>query len=302
MTKPLTNLSIRVNIPEEKEYKVKEETVVLWERVIFAGLLMVAIIAGGVALLVWPTDDKAPVALGSNPSEPVSAPLQSVLQPSDSVGGQQVNKQQALDVGVVQAVGTTAKAKVQLVEPRTDTAPVAKTPPIPAPALSQAEPSVTVDSGTDERLLANRAAEASALVDKESVKDADDTQRDSPPAVDLPLAQVNSHSKHMLRAALATAVSGREPGNNAAAVLYVPKDQLLTVYFFTELDGLRKQTVHYDWFRNDKRVARVKIRPRFDTTGNFSSKYINTQMLGQWRVTAQTADGELLASARFEVR
>ena len=97
-------------------------------------------------------------------------------------------------------------------------------------------------------------------------------------------------------------MKARQPANNAAAVLHVPDGELLTVYFFTELKGLRKQTVHYDWFRNDKRVARVKIRPRFDTTGNFSSKYIDGNMLGRWRVVAKTAAGEMLAAANFEVR
>ena len=274
MAKPLTNLSIRVNIPEEKEYVVKEEVVILWGRIWAAAGSLLLVVALLVALLLNMAGSETTPAAQTVVDVVPAAPLE------------------AATVEAPSPVASAAKVMPQaVVEPLTE----AKAP------LSQVDAPVNVTVAPVQPNAASKGQAAETVVEPVAVAPVD-------AAVTVPVtktfkpADVSSSSEHLLRAALATQMKAREPANNAAAILHVPEGELLTVYFFTELKGLRKQTVHYDWFRNDKRVARVKIRPRFDTTGNFSSKYIDGNMLGQWRVVAKTAAGEMLAAANFEVR
>ena len=275
MAKPLTNLSIRVNIPEEKEYVVKEEVVILWGRIwAAAGALLLVVALLVVLLLNMAGSETTPAA-------------QTVVDVDVDVPAAPL---EAATVEAPSAVATTAKAVPQAVAD-----PLAKAP------LSLVDTAVNVAVVPAQPSAASKELAAEAVTEPVAVAPVDAAVT-APVAKTFKPAIVSSSSEHLLRAALATEMKARQPANNAAAVLHVPDGELLTVYFFTELKGLRKQTVHYDWFRNDKRVARVKIRPRFDTTGNFSSKYIDGNMLGQWRVVAKTAAGEMLAAANFEVR
>ena len=266
MSKPLTSLSIRVNIPEEKEYQVKEEVVILWGRIWGAGIAVLISIAVIIGLWVVLIGDDA------------------VTQPDQSFESRVADK---VIVEVESEAGITPVKPVQ----------------VAAAKSLAAEVAVTINS--TQAITANKVKSTSVIVPEIAppaiIESEPEVAKVLAPNELIP-AVVTTSSEHLLRAALTTEMKGRQPANDAPAVLHVPEGQLLTVYFFTELNGLRKQTVHYDWFRNERRVARVKIRPRFDTTGNFSSKYIDRNMRGQWRVVAKTASGELLATAQFEVR
>lgn len=269
MAKPLTNLSIRVNIPEEKEYVVKKEVEILWGRIWGAGigvLVFIGVIVG--ALLAFGSDDAA---------------FQPVKSPELRVADKFIAEAPVAPVKIVPV------AVAGVVKPLPAEVPVVTM----SPGLQSQGVASNIDMTTPALV-----AEVAPLEIIEAKVEVAQTLA----ASDLVPATVATHSEHLLRAALTTEMKGRQPAKGAPAVLQVSQGELLTVYFFTELKGLRKQTVHYDWFRNEKRVARVKIRPRFDTTGNFSSKYIDRNMRGQWRVVAKTAGGELLATAQFEVR
>lgn len=120
------------------------------------------------------------------------------------------------------------------------------------------------------------------------------------------LAQTQSDieilSSHILRAQLSNEIQDREPVDVASAVIPMNDEGLVTVYLFTELEGLQGQTVYYDWYRGEKREARVALRPHLSSMRAYASKFIDRHMLGEWRVEVQTAAGEPLAQGDFEVR
>lgn len=115
------------------------------------------------------------------------------------------------------------------------------------------------------------------------------------------LAPVTVHSQSLRQARLTTELVDRNPLSDAPMQLVVPSDRLLTVYFFVEIDGFRAKPIFFNWYRNDALVARVRIRPRRDSTETFSSKYIDQNMTGQWRVELVSQEGDAMAESTFTV-
>lgn len=114
-------------------------------------------------------------------------------------------------------------------------------------------------------------------------------------------ATVEIASDHLVRAQLTPALESREPTTALPADVRMDSDDLIKVYFFTELEGLKGHTVFYNWYLADKRMAQVPVRVHLDRMRASTSKNINRSMLGQWRVEAVTGDGDLLGSGRFTV-
>ena len=123
-----------------------------------------------------------------------------------------------------------------------------------------------------------------------------------PVAQALGAAVVKRLSSHVPWAAISDEQNKRRPGRALPAALHFEEGvDLLTVYFFTEYQGLKRQWVYHDWYRNGKREARVRLRPHLDEFSTFSSKYIDRNMRGAWQVKVVTEKDEVLAQAEFKV-
>ncbi len=134
------------------------------------------------------------------------------------------------------------------------------------------------------------------------VSQVDQTEIDEAVGLSAPeLASVKLYSQEVLNAQLTTEMDNRRPIGEAPAQLFVSPEQLLTVYFYIEIVNHRAEPVYFNWYRNNKRMAKVPIRPRHQHTKTFSSKYIDTYMVGDWRVELTNQTGELLAVSRFKV-
>ena len=79
------------------------------------------------------------------------------------------------------------------------------------------------------------------------------------------------------------------------------EEGIIRVFFFNHLLDLKGRTLFHDWYRDGERVARVTIQLYSDSMRASSAKYINRNMLGQWRVEAVTGEGSVLGSGRFQV-
>ena len=96
-------------------------------------------------------------------------------------------------------------------------------------------------------------------------------------------------------------MDGGEPGEPVGYRIQMNDEGIIKLILFTEMDGLRGKTLHHEWYRGDARVARVRIPVNVDQQRSHSSKFINRQMLGVWRVKVVDEQGELYAEANFEV-
>lgn len=115
------------------------------------------------------------------------------------------------------------------------------------------------------------------------------------------LAEVSIQSPHLQRATLTQNLQEKEPVGNLPGEVTMSEEGIIRVFFFNHLLDLKGQTLFHDWYRDGERVARVTIQPYSDSMRASSAKYINRDMLGQWRVEAVTGEGSVLGSGRFQV-
>jgi hypothetical protein len=91
------------------------------------------------------------------------------------------------------------------------------------------------------------------------------------------------------------------PGRPIPYELSLPKEGIVKVMLFTEMQGLKGQTIFHEWYRNGVRQARVKIPVNIATQRSYSSKFINMLMLGDWQVKVVDENAELFIVADFKV-
>lgn len=114
-------------------------------------------------------------------------------------------------------------------------------------------------------------------------------------------AKVTIKSSNILKAEISDQIKKRKAGKPLPNVVSFAGKELLTVYFFTEYQNAKGQWMYHDWYRNGKRMARVKARPHLNNFDAYSSKFIDQHMLGDWQVKVTNASGEPLATAQFKV-
>jgi len=74
------------------------------------------------------------------------------------------------------------------------------------------------------------------------------------------------------------------------------------LYFFTKIVGAEGNTqVTHVWFFGDTERARVTLSVRASNWRTYSSKRIQAHETGAWRAEILDAEGNTLATARFEV-
>lgn len=75
------------------------------------------------------------------------------------------------------------------------------------------------------------------------------------------------------------------------------------VYCWTLITGASGETeVSHIWYHNDKEVAKVALPVRSPRWRTYSSKTILPSTSGSWRVDVADASGNVLKSAKFEVK
>lgn len=74
-----------------------------------------------------------------------------------------------------------------------------------------------------------------------------------------------------------------------------------TITFFTEIVGLRGQTVTHRWYYNGKEISTVSLNIASARTINWSRSSIAPSQLGDWEAKVVDANGRTLASRSFSV-
>ena len=98
--------------------------------------------------------------------------------------------------------------------------------------------------------------------------------------------------------AIAVAVEDRQP----VGVSDVFADTVGALYCFTEIRGMGESTtVSQVWYYGEKRMAEVKLNVRGYRWRTWSTKIMQVDWTGDWRVDVVSEDGKILKSKRFRI-
>ena len=98
--------------------------------------------------------------------------------------------------------------------------------------------------------------------------------------------------------AIAVAVEDRQP----VGVSEVFADTVGTLYCFTEIRGMGESTtVSQVWYYGENRMAEVKLNVRGYRWRTWSTKVMQVEWTGDWRVDVVSEDGKILKSKRFRI-
>lgn len=173
--------------------------------------------------------------------------------------------------------------------------------PTPVDAERTAERPVENEENDDEtpsqqRVAAAPAAETNGASENESDEPAV-TEPAQPPARATP--QIPPASEHIARAQLTSGISQREPIDRVDGVFLSEQKPLRRIYYFTEIKGLRGETVTHHWRHEGRLMAKVKFRIGSNSWRAYSSKKLIPSMTGPWQVIVTDSQGNTLSTARF---
>jgi len=275
------NLVIRINNLQDLEkndsYEVIEETAIRWDRVIgvavFALLLVIAAIVGLVTVLNSNITDNVESSLDVVILEQKTMPEQEVVlqelpvqESSIQQSGAIVNEAEAVNVPVVEEA---VVEKVIVEKVIVEKVAVENIEPIEA----KPEVSTPVEPKPVEKV-------APQLVFSDPV---------------------DIKSEKIFRAQLTNGVSKKEPVDKLGSTIPMNEKGLIKVFLFTDMHGLKGETLYHEWYLAGKRMARVKINVRNNNVSASSSKFIDKYMMGDWKVNVVNHSGDALVSAQFVV-
>lgn len=100
------------------------------------------------------------------------------------------------------------------------------------------------------------------------------------------------------RITVSTSVENRQPVGESD----VFADSVGTLYCFTEIRGMGDSTtISHVWYHGENRRAEVKLNVRGYRWRTWSTKSIQEDWTGEWRVDVVSADGKILKSKRFRI-
>jgi len=100
------------------------------------------------------------------------------------------------------------------------------------------------------------------------------------------------------RIVVSTGVEDRQPVGESDTFA----DSVGTLFCYTEIRGMGDSTtVSHVWYHGENRRADVKLNVRGYRWRTWSTKVIQKDWTGDWRVDVVSADGKILKSKRFRI-
>lgn len=100
------------------------------------------------------------------------------------------------------------------------------------------------------------------------------------------------------RITVSTGVENRQPVGESDTFA----DSVGTLFCYTEIRGMGDSTtVSHVWYHGENRRADVKLNVRGYRWRTWSTKVIQKDWTGDWRVDIVSADGKILKSKRFRI-
>lgn len=173
-----------------------------------------------------------------------------------------------------------------------------ETATLPQVSEDKSEP-ITQASQTHLQTAASAPTPAAQPQDQ-SVSLETDAPTTPPRAGSFQLKEVKILAPRVERFELARTVSNKEPRGEISEITF-KADGAAAVWCYSEVVDKPGSVLRYVWFHAGKRMAQVRVDVRGKRWRSHSSKIINQQLTGAWRVELQDGAGQLLASADFEL-
>jgi hypothetical protein len=198
-------------------------------------------------------------------------------------------------IGAAALLITTVTASIYYLYQTSDQpSPIAKS----EAKLKEVNQSSIKGSSRKELMMAeNNKEQVHAAVEKE-ITALPKEQKNNAPEL-FTQSEVKIFSKQIKRFVLAKTVRDKEPVGNINEINF-DANNIATVYAYSHAVGLRDETLYYKWQLNGKKIAKVKVGVGSDRWRSYSRKYIQPQMHGNWSVTLENKQGEILAISRFQ--
>ena len=110
---------------------------------------------------------------------------------------------------------------------------------------------------------------------------------------------ITIHSDDINRAVFTHTLKNKEPNSIIDDTVTLDEGGLSRVYFFTDIKDRAGDTFSHTWYRNGKKIVKVRTPIGSDTWRCSSSKYLDKNMEGEWVVKVIDKKGNLVASGAF---
>lgn len=95
--------------------------------------------------------------------------------------------------------------------------------------------------------------------------------------------------------------SGREPTSSVSSPAILQRGDQVQLYFFTEISNMKGHSVTHEWRHRGKVLATREFRVGGDRWRVYSSKTLNSALLGEWQVSVRDQDGKVLGQYSLSV-
>jgi len=106
---------------------------------------------------------------------------------------------------------------------------------------------------------------------------------------------------NILRARLAKGMQDKEPYGDVELPFLVNSEQSKGLFYFTEINNMKGNTVFHEWLKNDKSIYKRKIKIRGNRWRISTSKLFNNHHVGEWQVRTLDQQGRVFNKINFQV-
>lgn len=169
-------------------------------------------------------------------------------------------------------------------------------------------PAIRAVADREDQALATGAAQPPATDEPaDSVTDIAqlETAPEAEPSISSP-AKRDITADRVARAQFTTGIAGREPVNRVDTVLSMNGEvystdgrELSALYYFTELEGMRGETVMHRWEHEGETVAQASFEVNGDPWSVYSRQDLPPATGGEWRVVVTDAQGNVIRTDDF---
>jgi hypothetical protein len=96
-------------------------------------------------------------------------------------------------------------------------------------------------------------------------------------------------------------MQGKEPYEDVELPFLVNSEQAKGLFYFTEINNMKGNTVFHEWLKNGKSIYKRKIKIRGNRWRISTSKLFNNHHVGEWQVRTLDQQGKVLNEITFLV-
>lgn len=101
------------------------------------------------------------------------------------------------------------------------------------------------------------------------------------------------------RAQFTTGIEQQEPVDQVGPIILAKDNEIKQLYYFTEIKGMRGETIIHRWEHEGKIIAKVHLQIGSNQWRTYSRKNLTPAMAGNWQVVVTNSQGNPIHTDRF---